>query len=180
MRTLLPFEAGQLSEHLLRLNQDERASRFMHAASDEVVRDHVTGFNWRSGVVIGFFESGVLRGAAEIQGVPFGACEVAVTVEHPWQQHGIGTELVRQALLAARNRMFRSVQVVCLGSNQAFQHIARKFTDHLTHEDGEATGEIRLAPPTWLSLVQELARNGLGWMAGLMPPAAPAAGAGPA
>jgi GNAT superfamily N-acetyltransferase len=175
LRVLLPTEAGQLTEHLLRLTPEERASRFMHIASDEVVRAHVATFKWRSGVVIGFFEAGVLRGAAEIQGIPFGACEVAVTVEHVWQQQGIGTELVRQALLVARNRMFHSVQVICLGTNQAFQHIARKFTDHLNREDGEASSEIRLAPPTWLSLVQEAANNGLGWMSGLMPVERPAA-----
>ena len=164
LRPLLPTEAGQLADHLLRLSPEERASRFMHAASDEVVRAHVQEFDWRRGLVVGFFERGVLRGAAEIQGEAFGACEVAVTVEHGWQHHGIGTDLVRQALLAARNRMYRSVQVVCLGSNQAFQHIALKFLDHLHHEDGEASGEIKLVPPNPISLAREATQNGLGWM----------------
>lgn len=134
-RRLLPTEAGQLAEHLLRLSPEQRGMRFMHAASDEVLRHHVRDFDWRTGLVIGFFEAGVLRGAPELQGERFGTCEVAVTVEAAWQHHGVGT-------------------------------------DHLHHEDGEVSGEIRLAPPTWISLARESIANGLGWMSALVPVAA--------
>jgi len=179
MRKLLPTEAPALLEHLLRLPAEDRAARFMHAVSDSSIADHVAKIDWVAGAVVGYFAEGILRGAAELQGRLFREAEIAVTVEADCQDHGIGTQLLGQALLIARNRRFATAQIVCLGSNRRFQHVALKFFGHLHHEDGEASAEMALDHPTLFSLAEETTADSLGWFsqmldrawAGVVPPA---------
>ncbi len=168
LRKLLPTEAPALLAHLLRLPPDDRAARFMHAVSDDTIAAHVRGIDWVGGVVVGYFEAGVLRGAAELAGRLFREVEIAVTVEPSCQDQGIGTALLGQALLIARNRRFATAHVVCLGSNRRFQRVALKFFDHLSHEDGEASADMVLEQPTWFSLAEESTAESLAWFSQIM------------
>ncbi len=67
MRRLLPGEAGKLTDHLGRLTREERSLRFMGTLHDDAMAEHCERLNWFRTVVIGFFDAGVLRGAAELQ-----------------------------------------------------------------------------------------------------------------
>ena len=107
---LLSGEAGKLRDHLGRLMREQRSLRFMGALDDDAVTEHCERLNWFRTIVIGFFDAGVLRGAAELQvadnHLPI-LCEVAITVETAWQDHGVATELLRRVLIIARNRSAR-------------------------------------------------------------------------
>src|ERR1700687_1050023 len=145
MRKLLSSEAGKLRDHLGRLTREQRSLRFMGALDDNVVTEHCERLNWFRIVVIGFFDAGVLRGAAELQVAdnhfPI-LCEVAITVETAWQDHGGATELLRRVLIIARNRSARGVQIYCLGDNSRIQHVAQKFGAQFHCRDGESEAEI--------------------------------------
>lgn len=168
LRKLLPSEAPALLAHLLRLPPEDRTARFMHAVSDATIAAHVEAIDWVGGVVVGYFEAGVLRGAAELAGRLFREVEIAVTVEPSCQDQGIGTALLGQALLIARNRRFATAHVVCMGSNRRFQRVALKFFDHLSHEDGEASADMALERPTWFSLAEEGTAESFAWLGQMM------------
>jgi len=164
-RKLLPFEAGVLARHLLRLTASDRALRFMGALSDEAVGTHARRMDWRRTVVIGFFDAGILRGAAEIHAAdlrPPIVFEGAFTVETAWQDQGVGTELLRRALLISRNRVAGALRISCFSDNLRIQHIGHKFGAAFRSACGEAEADIALPPPNWWSLTGEAVDDGVG------------------
>jgi GNAT superfamily N-acetyltransferase len=166
-RKLLPIEARLLSGHLARLTPGDKSLRFMGAMSDEALQVHCDGIDWFRTVVIGFFDAGVLRGAAEVQvagkRLPM-LCEVAVTVETAWQDQGVGTELLRRALLITRNRAARGLHITCFSDNYRIQHVAAKFGAHFQNRAGHSEADILTPAPTYWSLCAEAAEDGAAWM----------------
>ncbi len=167
IRKLFPSEAVKLSDHLVRLTPEARSLRFMGGMNDVAVREHCERLNWPRTVVIGYWDAGVLRAAAELHiannRVPV-SCEVAVTVEMAWQGLGVATELVRRALVVARNRSARGVQINCFGDNYGIQRIARKFGAQFRFQTGEAEAELPIPGPTYMSLYEELIDDGSAYM----------------
>lgn len=158
IRKLLAGDLAEYEAHLLRLTPEDRAMRFAGGVSGEAIGDHVRGIDLFRAVVLGYFEDGVMRGAAEIvrsRMLWSASAELAVTVEQPWQGRGVGTELVGRALLIARNRSIASLQALCVTDNVRMQRIVRKFDGRLAYLSGMAEGDIRLAWPTQLTLLQE-------------------------
>src|SRR5580658_8835816 len=100
-------ETAKYRDHMLRLDADSRRSRFAGCVSDDFIRDYVELSSSLDAVVYGFFLDGMVRGAAELRplGIRFPRqAEAAISVEKPWQSHGVGSALLRYTLLAARNR----------------------------------------------------------------------------
>lgn len=167
VRKLLPSEAAKLRSHLIRLTLEQRSMRFMGTLDDAAVGEHCERLNWFRTVVIGFFDGGVLRGAAELQiadnRLPI-LCEVAITVETAWQDRGVATELLRRILVIARNRSARGVQISCFGDNYRIQHVAQKFGAQFRFRAGASEAEIPTSLPTPWSLCEEAIDDALGWM----------------
>lgn len=168
-RKLHPLEQLRLRDHLLRLSPEDRRRRFFAGVSDETIAAHCRRIDWLKAIIVGFFDDGTLRGAAELRletgRLPF-AAELALSVETGWQNQGVGTELVRRALLAAGNRGVASVQMICLAENQRVQRIARKHASRLAASHGEAEAMIPVPLPTQLSFVEEAIGDGVGLIVG--------------
>jgi RimJ/RimL family protein N-acetyltransferase len=164
-RKLCPFEQWRLRDHLLRLAPEDRRRRFFAGVSDATIAAHCRRIDWLTAIVIGVFEDGTLRGAAELRletgNLPLQA-ELALSVETDWQNRGVGTELVRRALLAAGNRGVVSLQMICLAENQRVQNIARKHTSRLASSGGETEAAIPVPLPTQLSFIEEVVADGFG------------------
>ena len=161
IRKLWIGQAGVYRDHLLRLDRDSRHSRFGGGASDDFIRDYVGKTLGLNAVVHGFFVNGVLRGAAELR--PLGPAfareaEAALSIETPWQSHGIGSALLDRTLLTARNRGIKRLHMACLANNRRMQDLARKFAAELSFDFGSVVGEVAAARPTPLSVLRE-------WMA---------------
>jgi len=160
IRKLWIGEAGLYREHLLRLDADSRNNRFGGAVSDDYIRDHVESC-FPCAVIHGFFVKGVLRGAAELQ--PSSSpqeAEAAISIEKPWQSHGVGSELLARTLLSARNRSITSLRMACLADNRRMQDLARKFHAELSFDFGGVVGQVETPQPTPLSLLRELMADG--------------------
>jgi GNAT superfamily N-acetyltransferase len=163
VRKLWIGEADKYRDHLLRLDPVSRRNRFGGGASDDFVRNYADLYaDWSISldtVVHGFFVDGVMRGAAELR--QLGGClqrraEAAMSVEKPWQSHGVGSALLRRTLLAARNRGFQLLHMACLADNQRMQQLARKFDAELSFDFGSVVGEVESWRPNPLSLMLEL------------------------
>lgn len=162
VRRLTPADTPALRSHFRRLDADSRHQRFMGQQGDAAIDEFIDRMTWLGALRLGWMESGRLRAVVELlpERRPLDGCrppnlELALTVERPWQGRGIGSELVRRALLAARNCHYREVEMVCLADNVRMQRIARKMAAQILRQDGESRGRIRLVPGNPLSMWQE-------------------------
>ena len=162
-RKLFPLETGRLSSHLKRLTPNDRHRRFFGGMSDAGIDAHCRRIDWLRTVVIGSFDDGVLRGAVELRlDKAERSAELGISIEAPWQNQRVGTELLRRAIVVAKNRSVRQVVMLCLGENWRMQRLARRFTDALAFEHGDVVAELRLATPTPMTLLEEVLDDGVG------------------
>ena len=171
VRKLWVGEAAKYREHILRLDPESRRSRFAGGVSDDFIRNYVDLSLSLDAVVHGFFIGGELRGAAELRplGIRFpNQAEAAISVEKPWQSHGVGSALLRWTLLAARNRGYGLLHMACLAENRRMQQLARKFDAELSFDFGNVVGEVESSQPTPLSLMREVMADGHGFTTAML------------
>jgi len=176
LRKLTQRDERAYQEHLLRLTPHDRCNRFMGAICDDRVRAYCAGLNWSSTVVLGAFIDGELRGVGELATAartPRLVAEIALSVEEPWQNLGVGTLLLRHILNMARNRYVSRVYLMCLLDNRKMQKIARKFDANLIFEDGGVEGSLWPHWPNYLSLMEEAATDGRAFFNAIVGPKTP-------
>jgi GNAT superfamily N-acetyltransferase len=171
IRKLWVGETDKYREHVLRLDPQSRHSRFGGGVCNEFVEKYVDLSTTLDAIVHGCFIYDELRGAAELRPLGVGfprQAEAALSVEKPWQSHGVGSALLRRTLLAARNRGFRLLHMACLAENHRMQQLARKFDAELSFDFGSVVGEVESSRPTPLSLMQELMTDSHGFATAML------------
>jgi len=144
IRKLYPTDLPAFREHLLRLDADTRHSRFGMGASDSFVSDYADRCFALVGVTFGYFEDGMIRGAAELRDMGHDGQdgEAAFSIENGWRGRGLGTALFKRVIRAARNRRMTRLYASCLTHNRAMQALARKFEAELTFDSGDVIGVL--------------------------------------
>ncbi len=166
IRKLWAGEADRYREHLLRLDDRSRYSRFGHAVANEFIHQYVTRTFGLNAAVHGYLVDGELRGAAELRPLRAGLAqeaEAAISIESQWQSLGIGSALLDRTLLAARNRGIKRLHMACLSDNRRMQELARKFSAELSFDFGSVVGEVAASRPTPLSVLREVISDGHGF-----------------
>jgi RimJ/RimL family protein N-acetyltransferase len=168
IRRLWPTETDKFRDHLLRLDPDSRRMRFAHSVSDAFIEEYAGRMTEFGSLVYGHVADGKVRGAAELRrlGDTWGdEAEAAFSVEQPYQDHGVGTDLMGRVVRAARNRNIRRLYMSCLAENARMQAIARKHEAQLRFEYGEVVGEILPAqPPDYFAMAAETAEDRMGFI----------------
>lgn len=165
VRKALAEEHSEFRDHLLRLSMDDRYRRFCGAVNDAFITRYCLEDRGYPRVVIGFWVDGVMRGAGEIifplPDSDAGIAEIALSVEAPFQNQGIGTTLVRRLLTVAGNRGADLVRIVSQRDNRRVRALALKFGAQMS-AGMEAELEMLIAPPpaTYLMYLQELFDHG--------------------
>ena len=157
IRILPPYERRLLTDHFTRLDPEDLHLRFGGFLSPQCVERYVEDLSWVTGVVIAWEVDGQLRGCGELvqdRAVFPRSAEFALTVERAWQGQGAGLALMNAALLIARNRGLRRIDLVCLAENPRMMRIARAVGARLSWSHGEVVGEIDLPPANPLSMAQ--------------------------
>jgi GNAT superfamily N-acetyltransferase len=142
IRVLRPGEHDQFLGHLLRLDLSTRSARFGRGVSDDWIARYAAETNWRSGAVLGCWIDGTLRGVAELR--RFGSdlsktADMALSIESPFQNHGLGSLLAHQAVATARNRGFTSLCMLIAIGNWRMRSIAQNLGARIAFANGEAT-----------------------------------------
>ncbi len=139
-RTLFRREVSQYRDHLLRLDEDSRTARFATHVSDNSIQRYCAAIDWPATKVIGYFQDGLLRGAAEIRydsgSTPTNA-ELAFSVERPFQNSRIGSNLMSRSLIALRNQGVTKVHVICLLSNRRMRTMATRYRSEVSISYGD-------------------------------------------
>jgi GNAT superfamily N-acetyltransferase len=158
IRRLWPIELDRVRAHLLRLDTESRRLRFGGLVGPAQIAAHCAGLDSRGVVLVGYLEAGELRGLGELllataSGVRSG--ELAVSVERRWRNRGIGTELLRRLITAARNRLIGRLDMICLIDNDRVLRMARRLEGRLSFEGGAALARIEPPWPTLWTLLEE-------------------------
>jgi RimJ/RimL family protein N-acetyltransferase len=166
-RKLWPTESHKFRDHLLRLDKDSRRMRFAHGVSDSFIADYASHMGEMGAIVYACIVDGEVRGAAELKklGDTWGKeAEAAFSVEIPYQEHGIGTELMGRVIRAARNRGVQHLYMSCLAENSKMQTIARKHEAQLRFEFGDVVGEIVPQDANYFSIMAEAMDDRVGYL----------------
>ena len=162
IRKLWPAEVDKFRSHLLRLDNESRRMRFTHGVSDDVIDRYARRVNQRikgkGAIIYGCFFDNEIHGAAELHkigGTWRRHAEAAFSVEEPYQNRGIGTELLGRVIRTARNRGVQHLYISCLAGNAKMQAIARKHAANLRFEPGEVIADITPPEPDYLSTFAE-------------------------
>ncbi|MGB8398620.1 N-acetyltransferase family protein [Bradyrhizobium sp.] len=142
-------ELPLLRDHLLRLDRASRHDRFHGYMDDSFIERYAEKCANDGTTIIGYFEDGVVRGAAELHPPEHSAGsqpEIAFSVETPVRRKGVGSILFKKLIAEARAKGYRSLRITTGAQNEAMRALASKFGAHLTFGHGESTGSIDLAP----------------------------------
>ncbi len=167
IRKLWPTEGDKFRDHLLRLDAESRRMRFAHAVSDAFITDYASRVHHMGSIIYCFLDGGNVRAAAELRklsAVWGEEAEAAFSVERPWQDKGVGTELMGRVIRAARNRGIKRLYMSCLAENGKMQAIARKYDAALRFECGDVIGEIVPHGPDYFSILAEEMDDRMGLM----------------
>lgn len=160
IRKVLRSETHLIEEHLLRLESDARHRRFGHDVSDRFVHDYALHAADYGNLTFGLFQSGDIRAIAELRTagrIDAQTAEVAFSVERPFANQGVATQLMGRIIRSARNRGVRHLQLVCLLENTKMQAIARHYGAELKIEDGSIVADIIPTGADYASISSEYA-----------------------
>lgn len=153
-------------DHMLRLDMKSRHMRFQGTISDEGIARYVEATFARSASLYGYFDGGILRAVAELHpldGTFTTDAEAAFSVEPDYQEHGIGSELFKTLMTAARNRAIRNVILHCLPHNDRMRRLVKRFNGTVIYQDDELKGTIRVRAPSPLSFFREALTDSTGF-----------------
>lgn len=171
IRKLRLGEIEKFGEHLLRLDSNSRRLRFGMSVNDAFITDYALRVTDMNSVIYGFFVDGDIHAAAELR--PLGGslpaeAEAAFSVERPYQDTGIGTDLLGRIIRTARNRGIYRLYMNCLAENRKMQRVARKYEAVLHFEDGDVIGELAPAVPNYFSIWREAMDDEHGFVMGVL------------
>lgn len=171
IRKLLRSEIGLYRDHLLRLDAEARRRRFAHSVSDGFIETYTSLANTDSSIIYGYFDDGELRGVAELKrvGATWGqTAEAAFSIETPYLNCGIGTELMGRIIRSARNRGVCHLVLSCLIENAKMRAIAVKYGADLRLQDGSIVADIVPQQADYVSFAVEAFEDRFGyWLAAL-------------
>lgn len=84
-----------------------------------------------------------------------GEVEFGIIVDKDLRGKKVGSKLLSQAILWARNRRYQNLYMHCLSWNQPIKHLCHKHGLQTTSMYGESEVKVELPPPTFQSLVKE-------------------------
>ena len=157
-RKLLRRELELYRAHLLRLDAEALRKRFAHSVSDGFIESYASHARDAGTIIFGYFDDGELRGVGELKCEHATTCktaEAAFSVETPFLNRGIATELMGHIIRSARNRGVHHLVLNCLVENARMRAIAVKYEAELRIEDGAVIADIVPKSSDYLSRATE-------------------------
>jgi GNAT superfamily N-acetyltransferase len=148
IRILKTGDMPLLVDHLLRLDPESRHDRFNGAVDSDFIVRYAEGCADKGVTVIGYFENGAVRAAAEIHEPTRSSDlmpEIAFSVERDLRRQGIGSRLFAFMLAEAKKAGYERLRVTTGAQNCAMRALAQKFGARLVFGHGELSGSIDLA-----------------------------------
>jgi hypothetical protein len=149
---VITIGAGQrhcFLDHLLRLAAEERLQRFCHAVDDTSLQAYVAHLDFMHHTIIGCFDAGQMRGAAELRAAEpaaAGLVEATVSLEKRWLGQGIERALVVRAISTARRMGARQLLLDRLGYSEALRRTVGEFAAEMVFGGDDCRAWLPLTP----------------------------------
>jgi RimJ/RimL family protein N-acetyltransferase len=159
LRRLGSGDRDRVRDHLLRLDGEDRQLRFGAHVSPAQVAAYCAALDPGRTLLLGCLVEGELRAVGELTtlaGAGPRTAEIAISVERRFQGRGIGGALLRRLIVAARNRLFERLYMVCLIDNGWMVRLARRVGSRLEVKQGEVEARIDPPWPTFWTLLEEI------------------------
>jgi GNAT superfamily N-acetyltransferase len=95
-------------------------------------------------------------GTVHIAKISMSQVEFGIIVHKDYRAQGIGNSMLEEAIVWARNRGYSELFMHCLGYNKPIQHLCQKHGLLPRNIMGDSEVNIRLNPPSWATIVQEV------------------------
>jgi GNAT superfamily N-acetyltransferase len=128
VETLSASEAPAVRDHIKRLDEMDRYSRFFSAMSDESIDRYVARLDWSRMIAVGLYQDDALIGIAELgweDGARTDTAEMAVTVDSAYRHRGIAGWLVNETVRRGRKAGVRRMEATWIGGNDSIAKIMR-------------------------------------------------------
>ncbi len=158
-RFLSPEEYSKFGPWLKGLNDEDRRMYFGITVTDDYIDNLVKRIEStpdQHTFLVSYNCTGWL-GVLHIARISDDAVEFGISVFEEYRNFGIGSDLLAEGILWARNRGYQQLYLHCVKWNTAMAHLAGKHDLAMRHADGDIDATIQLAPPSWYSLQQETA-----------------------
>ena len=103
--------------HLLRLDPEARRYRFCAYPKDDYIRQYVKDLDWRRQIVLAYINDGIFHGMVEVSWrhwtFPLSG-DLGISMELPWRRRGLGSKLLGQVCVLARERFVNEISADCL------------------------------------------------------------------
>jgi GNAT superfamily N-acetyltransferase len=131
LERLSAADAPAIRDHLKRLGEFDRYSRYFSAMSDDGIERYVDGLDWSRMLATGLYRNDTLIGMAELGWVETPAeppvAELAVTVDQAYRHRGIGTWLVSAAIECGRKSGIGHIEASWIGGNDSIAKIMHRL-----------------------------------------------------
>jgi RimJ/RimL family protein N-acetyltransferase len=168
IRKLDTLEIKKYSDHLLRLNADDRYLRFGSQIDDATIIRHVTAkSNYKKIILAAFDDALNIIAACEVafiitkNSAMADTAEIGLSVEQAFRGRGLGTELFKRALVVARNRRIKLLMSYCLTRNSFMMKIAKAHGMQIHTEYGSSEATMELPQCTVASVLEEMLGEGM-------------------
>lgn len=154
---LLPMDYSRYRTHLLALDPHSRRLRFGYQIKDNIINSLCDKFEANSAAhkifVIENDDLAVVAvGHVSLEG---DEVELAFSVLQQCQGQGMGTALMKRCVEWCQNRSISSGCMVCVSTNQAVRHMAKKH-GILVDAHGETLADIHIPAPNSVSVINEI------------------------
>ncbi|MBK6470806.1 MAG: N-acetyltransferase [Betaproteobacteria bacterium] len=161
IRTLHAGHRAKVQAHLLALNDEDRATRFGHAISDERIAHYAEQIDFDRDRVFGTFDRRLelLTLAHLALDREHGVAEFGVSVLPRARGRGLGTRLFAHAVMHARNRGVHTLYIHVARDNTQMMAIVQHAGAVIDFEGSDATAELPLPALTLGTQIEELLAN---------------------
>jgi GNAT superfamily N-acetyltransferase len=154
-RKLLAVEKGLYTDHLMRLESQDRMMRFETAATDTFIQNYTKGINMRRDAIFAAFDDDlVMRGAAHVA-YSNALADLGLSVEQEFRGKGVGTTLLEKAINWSRVRYAKTFSSQCLVHNRWMMRKVKELGFDVSTDIDTAVATAPLDPPD-LALIRKV------------------------
>lgn len=141
------------------LNADDRRMYFGIVVSDDYIDQlikRITADTDQHTFLVSYNHTGWL-GVLHIARISDSSIEFGLSVYEEYRNFGIGSDLIKEGIVWARNRGYTQLYLHCVKWNTAMAHLADKHGLETVQNYTDLDAAMSLPPPSWYSLQQETA-----------------------
>lgn len=153
------YKVKEYSNHLKRLPEQDRISRFGYRISDYNIDQLILNivYNPKDHDLWYALYDNNMVGWGHMARNDDKSWELAVSVDHDYQQKGVGDALIKEMLEWAKVKSIKEVFMHCIEDNRVIQHLAVKHNlQTRDRSGGERTAALEVPSPTFLEASDQL------------------------